>query len=252
MPAPSLGELGGLARSLAIYRSRPLRTRARRNLYRAFVAPGDLCFDIGAHAGNHTESWLGLGARVVALEPQPQFMRLLRRLYGERKDVILLEEAVGAEPGEATLFISSRTPTVTSLSRDWIASVGKTPSFRRVDWDRTAEVRVTTLDALIARFGEPAFCKIDVEGLEAEVLHGLSQPLRGLSFEVLPAAREVAQVCLARLAELGPYRFNVSVGESFRFLFPEWRDAAALRDWLDRLRPKDRSGDIYCRLAPPP
>lgn len=252
MPAPSLGELGGLARSLAIYRSRPLRTRARRNLYRAFVKPGDLCFDIGAHAGNHTESWLGLGARVVALEPQPQFMRLLRRLYGERQDVTLLEEAVGAEIGEATLFISSRTPTVTSLSRDWIASVGQTPSFRRVDWDRTADVRVTTLDALIARFGEPAFCKIDVEGLEAEVLYGLSRPLRGLSFEVLPAARDVARACLVRLAALGAYRFNVSVGETFRFLFPEWCDASALHDWLDRLAPEDRSGDIYCRLAPPP
>lgn len=251
MPAPSLGELSGLARSLAIYRSRPLRTRARRNLYRAFVRPGDLCFDIGAHAGNHTESWLGLGARVVALEPQQPFMRLLRRLYGDRQDVVLLEEAVGAECGEATLFISSRTPTVTSLSRDWIETVGQSPTFRGVDWDRTADVRVTTLDALIARFGKPAFCKIDVEGLEAEVLQGLSQPLPALSFECLPAAREVARVCLTRLAGLGPYVFNVSVGETFRFLFSEWRSADALHDWLDGLQPDDRSGDIYCRLAPP-
>jgi len=252
MPAPSLGELSGLARSLAIYRSRPLRTRARRNLYRAFVRPGDLCFDVGAHAGNHTESWLGLGARVVALEPQPQFMRLLRRLYGERQDVVLLEEAVGAEASKATLFMSSRTPTVTSLSREWIDNVGQSPSFRGVNWDQTTDVGVTTLDALVARFGEPAFCKIDVEGLEAEVLQGLSKPLQGLSFEYLPAAREVAQACLDRLTELGRYEFNISVGETFRFRFSEWRSAAALHDWLDGLGSDDRSGDIYCRLAPPP
>jgi 16S rRNA A1518/A1519 N6-dimethyltransferase RsmA/KsgA/DIM1 with predicted DNA glycosylase/AP lyase activity len=63
----------GLVRSLAIYRAIPLRQHRLRRLYRAFVARGDLVFDIGAHAGNRTRAFASLGCRVVAVEPQPDF-----------------------------------------------------------------------------------------------------------------------------------------------------------------------------------
>src|SRR5918997_5251407 len=112
-------------------------------------------------------------------------MRLLRRWYGRHANVELIEQAVGAAPGTRTLFVSERTPTVTTLSRDWMASVGATPGFAGVRWDRGIPVRVTTLDELIAHYGAPAFCKIDVEGAELDVLRGLSSPLKTLSFEYI-------------------------------------------------------------------
>ena len=69
-------------------------------------------------------------------------------------------------------------------------------------------VQVVTLQTLIERYGEPAFVKVDVEGFEAEVLAGLATPVRALSFEYLPATREIALDCLERLALLGRYRYN--------------------------------------------
>ena len=75
---------------------------------------------------------------------------------------------------------------------------------------------MTTLDELIAAHGEPAFCKIDVEGFEVEVLAGLTRPLRALSFEYLPMAHDAALAVLDRVGELGAYRYNYSPIETMR------------------------------------
>ena len=108
---------------------------------------------------------------------------------------------------------------------------------------------MTTLDSLIETHGLPAYCKIDVEGHEAQVLAGLSQPLPRLCFEVLPAALPVALACLDRLGALGDYRYNLSLGERPRLLLSDWCDGATLREHLARLGPDSPSGDIHACLA---
>jgi len=207
----------GIARSLAVYYGQPWKARRRRNFYREFIQPGSLCFDVGAHVGNRISSWLALGARVVAFEPQPDLMQVLKLFYGANSQVSLRECAVGASRGRLQLQISSVTPTVSSLSSEWIADVQRDPRFAIVRWDRAVEVEVETLDDLIAQHGEPDFCKIDVEGFEQEVLSGLSRPLRALSFEYIPVAIERAVECVNRLQQLGPYEFRASPVETMRW-----------------------------------
>ena len=118
----------------------------------------------------------------------------------------------------------------------------------RVERDLDDEMN-STLDLLIERFGEPAFVKIDVEGAEPSVLAGLSRPVRALSFEYLPRALDHVQLCLTRLAGLGRYRFNWSVGESSRLAESSWLEP---QDLLARLRTPQaqrRPGDVYVRLV---
>jgi FkbM family methyltransferase len=241
----------GIARSLAMYHGVPGKHRRMTRFYEEFLGPGDLGFDIGAHAGNRVRAWRALGARVVAVEPQPDFQRLLRLLFGRDPRVTLVPDALGARPGTARLGISTATPTVSSLSTDWMQTVATDRSFARVQWDRTVEVAVVTLDELITRFGEPAFCKIDVEGFELEVLRGLSRPLPALSFEYLPMAHDAALAVLDRVGELGDYRYRYSAIETMRWAGDRWLDAAELLALLDRVRPHGRSGDVYARLRSP-
>lgn len=243
----ALQRVYGIARSAAIYRAQPWKRRRARALYGQFVKPNELCFDIGAHLGDRVGYFRKLGARVVAVEPQPALMVVLRRLYGREPGVALIEAALGAAPGTATLYVDPLNPSVATLSERWAAVVGRSTTFRRVQWRDRIVVPVTTLDDLIARHGLPAFCKIDVEGLEAEVLRGLSRPLAALSFEYVAAAIEVADAAVACLAALGDYEFNRSPGESLALIHQRWRPAAEMAAELQALRAEGGSGDVYAR-----
>lgn len=237
----------GLSRSLLIYGGRFWKNRALARFYAGLIGPGDLAFDIGAHIGNRTRALHRCGARVVALEPQPLFHRFLR-LALPRERVILLPQAVASTPGRRPLHISSRYPTVSTLSRNWIETVRTADGFEGVDWDRSQMVEITTLDALIRDHGLPRLCKIDVEGLEADILQGLTQPIPCIAFEYLPAALPVAEECIDLLVALGPYRFNRVQGEECRFRHETWLSADLMRQDLREAAVGGRSGDIYARL----
>lgn len=237
----------GIARSLVIYYGQPGRQRRLRRFYTQFLGPGDLAFDVGAHVGNRVRAWRALGARVVAIEPQPDLLHVLELLFGRDPSVVIRSDAVGAHTGHASLRIATATPTVSSLSPDWISTVTADRRFGRVRWDRAVEVDVVTLDELVAAHGEPAFLKVDVEGFEAEVLSGLDGPVAALSFEYLPQAHAAGLAALAEVERLGAYEYNYSPVETLRLVSDRWLDAAGLAGLLDRVRAGGRSGDVYAR-----
>lgn len=238
----------GLARSLVVYHN-PLTLRAWRRLYGELLQPGDLAIDVGAHVGTRTRAMRGAGARVVALEPQALFARWLRLTLP--RDVVLIEAAAGGEETVAELAVSSRHPTVSSLHTDFVATAPAAPGFGHVRWDRRERVAMVTLDGVIARHGRPAYLKIDVEGFELEVLSGLSEPVPLVSVEYLPGFAHLTLAVLDRLEAIGPYRFAPVVGERSGFLWTDWRDGDAVRDWLATLPADAPSGDLFARLDPP-
>ena len=181
-------------------------------LYRQFIAPGDLCFDIGANTGELSQVMLKLGAMVVAVEPQRESVEAMRKRFAGNSNLVLIAKAAGAEVGLGKLMVCGRS-ICTTLSPDYIEAVTESgrlsPELFR--WDEVREVPITTLDELIREYGAPVFTKIDVEGFEAEVIRGCSQKLKLLSFEFTPECLDPALQCLEMLERLGTVEFNYTV-----------------------------------------
>jgi FkbM family methyltransferase len=241
----SLRTARAISRSLRIYYGDKARSAAMQRLYARFMRPGDLVFDIGAHVGDRVATFRRLGARVVAVEPQPALARALRLIYGRDPHVVLEEAAVGRRTGAVDLNVNIDNPTVSTASCDFIEAAAGAPGWQGQTWTETVRVPLTTLDVLIARHGVPVFMKIDVEGYEAEVLAGLRQEVRALSFEFTTIQRQIGQECIVRCKALGFTGFNAALGESQEFVHDDWVSGDTISRWLSELPAAANSGDIY-------
>ncbi len=156
---------------------------------------------------------LNRGARVVALEPQASLAADLAERFPE---ATVLPMAVSDEPGHALLHVAREADWLASLDASWVDDFA-------CAWDGAERVAVTTLDQLIAEYGEPGLVKIDTEGFDHRVLQGLNRPIEHILFEVHSARREAAAEAFARLETLGRYEYH----------------AAPLSSWLFRARQPD-------------
>lgn len=189
--------------------------QAETDLYRRFISPGDLVFDVGVNVGQKSEIFLGLGANVVGVEPNPNCYSAIDYQFGRNPRFQLEPVALGAVEGEAQLHFVGSDATA-SLRADW-------PHLRVDDSPvEAATVKVDTLDHLIAKHGAPKFCKVDVEGFELEVFRGLSTPLPLVTFEYFLDERAPLIACLAHLSSLGPIELNANPMESGDLVFDRW------------------------------
>src|SRR5208282_4078227 len=219
--------------------------------YSHFVSCNALCFDVGANVGNRVKILLSLGARVVAVEPQEQCVKDLRKLYGKNGRLTLVQKALGAEEGRACFFLNN-VNVISSMSIEWIDAVRRSSRFPGCSWDAVSVVDVTTLDKMIKQYGIPSFVKIDVEGFEYEVLKGLSQPVKALSLEFTPGFIQSTYNCLDYLRRLGKISLNYSLGESMQMALQQWVSMDEMVGILSEFKDSDDRrphGDVYVRFA---
>lgn len=129
------------------------------------LQPNDLVLDVGANVGNHTVYLAKVArARVIAFEPNSALVDAIKRsveindLSGQ---VVVYPFGVGAAPGRASFEVTDE------------ANLGGQSIAIREGGD----IKVVSLDSLDI-YGPVAAIKIDVEGMEADVLAGAEDLIR--------------------------------------------------------------------------
>lgn len=121
---------------------------------------GDTVVDAGACFGAFTVLAAQVAAKVYSFEPHPENFTLLRENTKDLKNVELYNVALGNHSGEAHM--------------DSIFPLGNTGG-GQINLHGDIQVAVKRLDEMVSRAD---FLKIDVEGLEMDVLEGAERLLR--------------------------------------------------------------------------
>lgn len=167
---------GGLAFLPAVIASVPRRA-AEEAFLSSLALEGQTVFDVGGDQGIYTLFFarrVGESGRVVTFEPNPEsHRRIVANVeLNAFRNVDVRRVALGAEQGTLTLVFPAGEPARGSADASIQAQILKSKNAR------TIESEVESLDAMIASgLPEPDLVKIDVEGLEMDVLRGMRRTL---------------------------------------------------------------------------
>lgn len=217
----------------------------RMTFFSQFIRRGDLCFDIGANIGDKTRIFLMLGAKVVSVEPQITCLKKLYEIFGNNKNVIIVNKAIGEKERYGDLQICDNYHTLSTLSKDWTT---KSKYSKKFTWTETQRVKIITLDTLIKSYGLAKFCKIDVEGFEANVIKGLNQIIHILCFEFHKEFLNELKKCIDHLESLGTPKFNFVLGEGTELHLSEWVNSDNLYNILNSIKKEELWGDIFVKF----
>lgn len=214
--------------------------------YSKFINNNDLVFDIGANIGNRTEVFLGIGARVIAVEPNPKIALSLTKKYPKAE---IVQKAIGSNKGIVNLFLNEA-DVLSTTSEEWLNTIKETNRFGELahKFNETVEVQQETINDLITKYGIPKFIKIDTEGTELEIIEQLkTNEVDCISFEFHAFKTEStdrkSRLSLKHLHSVGYKKFNISFGETMVFCGEENFDYDVLINLLDAL--PLTWGDIY-------
>ena len=167
----SLPVLRGPARGIRVPLAEPRYLlgsyeRSVQGVLVAHLRPGDVFWDVGAHVGFFTllgSRLVGARGRVHAFEPLPRNRRRLEAALEANRstNVEVHELAVTSSTGEAPLR-GHRSSAMWSLMDNR-------------GTDERVTTPTTTLDDLRGSFEPPQVVKVDVEGVEYEVMRGGAQ-----------------------------------------------------------------------------
>lgn len=163
-----------------------------------------LLFDVGANRGDAVVAGLRLGYRVIALEPAPRVFAELVKNFIYEPNVVPLRLAVSDSDNGRIEFYECVEDGLSTTEKAWLTDPKMPYNGKEF---RTISVSTCTMDWLVDTYGMPDLVKIDVEGAEWAVLHGMTKYCGRLALEWTYETIDEHEAQLDYLHSLGYTRF---------------------------------------------
>ena len=141
-----------------------------------------LVLDVGANEGQYARQLRGLGyrGRIVSFEPLSDAFSALERAAAEDPLWECRRLALGSEDGGAEINVAGNSAS-SSLLEMKDRQLESAPEARYVGTERVDLARLDSIWPELRRDGDRVYLKLDVQGLELEVLKGAEQSLPAVS-----------------------------------------------------------------------
>ncbi|MGD9571101.1 MAG: FkbM family methyltransferase [Thermoleophilia bacterium] len=211
-----------------------------------------LVYDVGVHTGEDTGYYLRRGMRVVGVEANPLMCDRLREEFAPAiaaGRLTLVNAGIAPAAGESEFYVCDDLSEWSSFDR----SIAGRDGARH----HAITVETRTFAGIVAEFGTPWYCKVDIEGSDRLCLEGLRDAPDLPAYVSVEMSHEDAGTDIALMRELGYTRFKIVSQTTWSQPRPLLTTVNGLLPWSlsERFRALDRrfrgvSGDGSWRYPP--
>jgi len=162
-----------------------------------------LIYDVGVNDGVDSAYYMERGFKVVGIEASPLAAgHLQHRFKKEIEDgnFVLLNVGIAEREGQFPFWVCVDHPEWSSFDRSFASRLGCR--------HHEVLVKTTEFEAIIAEYGIPHYCKIDIEGNDRICLEGLT-PRTAPTYLSVEMGHSNGHESLRRLSELGYDGFKI-------------------------------------------
>jgi len=236
-----------LKKKLSSYKKKYRHIKHKRHVkkklyfYKKLIHEDDLCFDIGANNGLVSNFFLQCGAKVVAFEPQESCYQQLQDIGNPN---LSIEQCGIGKNREVRDFHISDISDISTFSNKFI----ETYTSDICQWNKTESVQCYPLDHFIDKYGIPDYCKIDVEGLELEIINSLNHEINMIEFESTSEFIQESIQCIDHLDKMN-YKFKILKDSYLEFDSQDWLTKENAIHKLKSYAVKNVHTNVYAQYA---
>lgn len=219
------------------------KKKAFKRFYNKLLEKNSLCFDIGTNMGYKSLILLSLKHKVIGFEPQTRCHDFLLKIEKKHHNFKIQKIAIGSKNEELDLCLGNHIE-IATLSNKFVTHFSNNNTF----WNDKERVKVVTLNSQIETYGLPQFCKIDVEGLEYDILKNLTYKIPIIEFEFTGGFIIETLLSVSIINKLGDYTFNYFFNEKPLLKINNWVSAESISSIIKTMNTKNLHGNIIAKL----